>query len=90
MAPPSSSVRPRHLWSDDLLRRIVDYEAVDAKVKDYDKRSFRQWRQEQFAAGTYEQTMAQVYSGWDNLSDGAIIPWTEEDERLIQQWLGSE
>jgi len=72
---------------DDLLKQIVDYEAVDAKVKEYDKHSFFRWREEQLAAGTYEDTMARVYSGWDNLSDNDIIPWTDEDESLIQQWL---
>jgi len=75
---------------DDLLRRIVDYEAVDAKVKAYDRRSFRTWREEQLAAGMYEQTMALVHSGWDGVSDDEIIPWTGEDERQIQEWLESD
>ncbi len=75
---------------DARLRQIVDYEAVDAKVKDYDKRSFRQWRSEQLAAGTYERNMARIFSGWDGLAedDPAISPWTEEDEKLITDWLG--
>jgi len=60
---------------------------VDAKVKEYDRRSFRQWRDQQRAAGTYEQNMARIHSGWDNLPDGQIIPWTEQDEKLIDQWL---
>jgi len=75
---------------DAQLRRIVDYEAVDAKVKDYDRRSFRQWRQEQLAAGTYEQTMARVYSGWDDLADEQVTPWTAEDEAAIQRWLDAD
>ncbi len=75
---------------DRLLRSIVDYEAVDARVKDYDRRSFRQWRRRQLEAGTYEQTMARVYSGWDNVTDQTLQPWSEEDERLIRQWLGEE
>ncbi len=72
---------------DARLREIVDYEAVDAKVKEYDRRSFRQWRDQQRAAGTYEQNMARIHSGWDNLPDDEIIPWTEQDEKLIDQWL---
>lgn len=72
---------------DRLLRQIVDYEAVDASVKDYDRRSFRQWRAEQLAAGTYQQTMARVYSGWDDLSEDAVLPWTPADETAIRQWL---
>jgi len=75
---------------DARLRQIVDPEAVDARIKEHDKRSFRQWRAEQKAAGTYEQTMARVYSGWDGLEedDPAISPWTEKDEKVIDQWLG--
>lgn len=72
---------------DRLLRQIVDYEAIDASVKDYDRRSFRQWRAEQLAAGTYQQSMARVYSGWDDLSEDAVLPWTAADETAIRQWL---
>ncbi len=75
---------------DGLLRQIVDYEAVDAKVKEYDRSSFRQWREEQRAAGTYERTMARIYSGWDHLSDDEVQPWTAEDEERIEQWLAGE
>lgn len=72
---------------DDRLRRIVDYPAVDAKVKAYDKASFRQWREETRADGTYEKLMAQLFSGWDGVPAAEIKPWTEKDEALIQQWL---
>ena len=72
---------------DAKLREIVDYPAVDAKVKEYDRRSFRQWRKEQRAAGTYEQTMARVYSGWDNLDPEDVSPWTDVDEAAIEKWL---
>ncbi|MBN1642125.1 MAG: sulfatase-like hydrolase/transferase [Anaerolineae bacterium] len=72
---------------DARLREIVDYDAVDARVKAYDRRSFRQWRAQQRAAGTYRETMARVYSGWDDLADHEVQPWTERDERQIQEWL---
>lgn len=72
---------------DTLLRSIVDYEAVDAKVKAYDRRAFRRWRLEQKSAGTYEELMARVYSGWDDLAEDEIRPWTETDERQIVEWL---
>jgi arylsulfatase K len=75
---------------DRRLRQIVDCEAVDAKVKAYDRRSFRQWRAEQQAAGTYEQMMARVYSGWDDLADDAVQPWTARDEAIIQRWLAGQ
>jgi arylsulfatase K len=74
---------------DDLLRSIVDYRAVDAKVKAYDKRSFRQWRNEMLGGGEYRQTMARIFSGWDNLPDDAVKPWTDEEEVRIGQWLES-
>jgi hypothetical protein len=69
------------------LRRIVDCEAVDAKVKGYDRRCFRRWRQEQRSAGTYEASMARIYSGWDDLKDEQIMPWTAEDEAKIVAWM---
>ncbi len=83
-----ASARPEVVKEmDALLRGIVDYEAVDAKVKQYDRRSFRQWRAEQKATGTYEQTMAAIYSGWDGLAPQDASPWTAEDERKIERWL---
>ena len=54
---------------DGQLRSIVDYPAVDAKVKDYDRRSFAQWRREHLAKGDYAQQMTRVYSGWDGITD---------------------
>jgi hypothetical protein len=73
---------------DARLRQIVDYQGVDARAKAYDRRAFLQWRREQLAAGTYEWTMARIYSGWDGLGDDEVQPWTEEGEALIASWLG--
>jgi arylsulfatase K len=72
------------------LCQVVDYREADARAKAYDKRSFRRWRDEQKTAGTYEQTMARIYSGWDDLPDDEVQPWTDEDERLIEAWLAAE
>jgi arylsulfatase A-like enzyme len=72
---------------DGVLRKIVDYPAVDAKVKAYDRQSFRQWRDETKANGTYDKLMAQISSGWDDLRDDEIQPWTDKDEALIRKWL---
>jgi choline-sulfatase len=69
------------------LRQIVDYDAVDAKVKGYDRRCFRRWRQEQRSAGTYEASMARIYSGWDDIEADQAKPWTEEDEARIVAWM---
>jgi arylsulfatase A-like enzyme len=54
---------------DAQLRSIVDYRAVDAKVKDYDRRSFAQWRRDRLSEGTYRKWMTRVYSGWDGITD---------------------
>lgn len=72
---------------DDMFRQVVDYEEVAARNERYNKESFRKWREEEKKQGTYEETMARIYSGWDNLSDEDIMPWTDEDEKLIEEWL---
>lgn len=72
---------------DALLHKMVDCEAVDAKVKAYDKQSFRQWRRQMKAKGVYEATMARIFAGWDDLGEAPIPPWTQEDEKLIDRWL---
>ncbi len=72
---------------DKKLRSIVDYEAVDAKVKSYDKSSFIKWRNEQKKSGSYEENMALIHSGWDDLIEEDIDPWTKKDEEKIIEWL---
>lgn len=72
---------------DAELRQLVDIEAVDAKVKDYDKASFRQWRQQARQDGTYETTMARIFSGWQPIEDDHPPPWTSDLEANIEQWL---
>ena len=71
---------------DKRLREIVDYEAVDAKAKTHDRASFAQWRDERKAAGDYEEVMARIFSGWGKLAEDDILPWTEEDEAIIEKW----
>lgn len=73
---------------DRALREIVDYEAVDARVKAYDRRCFYHWRRGQLDAGRYRDTMARVYSGFDGVPEEEVEPWTDEDEALIEEWLG--
>lgn len=74
---------------DTKLRNIVDYEAVDAKVKAYDKSSFIKWREEQKRNGTYEKRMALIHSGFDNVHKDDIIEWSRKDEDKINKWLSS-
>ncbi len=72
---------------DSALRRLVDYEAVDARVKEYDRQSFRHWRQGQLDAGTYRESMARIFSGWDGVEAAEADPWTDEDEERVEAWL---
>lgn len=74
---------------DRLLRSIVDYEEVDRRAKAHDRAAFRKWRDEQRAAGTYAENMSRVFSGWDRLPDAEVQPWTADDERAIEAWLGA-
>ena len=64
-----------------------DCDAIDTRAKQYDRENFRKWREAQRAAGTYEETMARVYSGFDRLCIEDIVPWAESDERVIEAWL---
>ena len=75
---------------DEKLRGVVDYEAVDAKVKAYDRRSFAQWREEQRAAGTCELMMARICSGWDGLENDTTLTWPRKCEEQIQAWLDKQ
>ncbi len=72
---------------DARLRRVVDYEAVDAKAKAYDRHAFSEWRDAEQKAGTYRETMARVFSGWDRLKPEDIMPWTDDDEARVVDWL---
>ncbi len=74
---------------DARLREIVDYEAVDAKVKAYDRAAFRQYRDEATAAGTYRRDMARTFAGWDGLPEDHEVPWRAADAALIDEWLAT-
>lgn len=62
---------------DAKLRQLVDYEAVDAKAKAYDKASFRKWRAG-LTPEEYQSTMARIYK---------FGPWNPEHERQLDKWL---
>ena len=70
-----------------ILAENFDCEAIDARAKQYDKRSFREWRAQALKDGIYEDTMAHVYSGFDRQSIEEIMPWTDEDEAQLVEWL---
>ena len=72
---------------DGILEGHFDCEGIDARAKRYDKVSFRAWRDGQKTAGTYADTMALVYSGFDRLCIEDIVPWGKEDEDVIEAWL---
>lgn len=74
---------------DALLRRIVDYEAVGAKVKAYDRDSFRRWQEEERGVGTDNENMVRIFSGWSNLTPKDRIPRTNKDEARVDAWLSA-
>ena len=59
---------------DRALRDLVDYEAVDAKVKQYDRDSFRTWRAE-IGEEAYEQTMSEILPGWGDTERKMTETW---------------
>ncbi|MBQ7064918.1 MAG: sulfatase-like hydrolase/transferase [Firmicutes bacterium] len=75
---------------DERLRRITDYEAHDHIVKEYDRDSFRLWRDCHKEMGDYESLMARIFCGADDEEPEVIPPWTEEDEAMVVRWLESE
>ncbi len=83
-----AAAKPRKVREMDArLRGLLDYEAVDRKVKAYDRGSFSRWRTEHLAAGDYRKLMSLIFSGWDYLAEDECQPWTVADERLIEAWL---
>jgi len=72
---------------DALLRSIIDYDEINARVEEYNKTTFREWRKRHKKMEDYEELMAKIFSGWE-VSKEEIMPWTEEDERVIREWLG--
>ena len=72
---------------DRRLRAVVDYEAVDAKVKAYDRAAFSAWRDERRKAGDYKQLMARIFSGWDEYPGFKVRPWRAADEKQVEAWL---
>lgn len=70
-----------------LMEKYSDLEAVNSRVREYEQDSFRIWRQEQLAAGTYHDNMSRIYSGWDGIAPEDIRPWSDEDEKMVLEWL---
>ncbi len=73
---------------DATLTENFDCEEIDARAREYDRRSFREWRNQARSEGHYEQTMAHVYSGYNQQSIEEMIRWRAEDEGQINDWLG--
>ena len=72
---------------DQVLTGNFDCEGIDARAKQYDKESFIAWSKEAKVDGTYHDTMARVYSGYDRLCIEDIAPWTDENEQQLEAWL---
>ncbi|MBS11282.1 MAG: hypothetical protein CME19_06745 [Gemmatimonadetes bacterium] len=59
---------------DTALRVLVDYEAVDAKVKAYDRASYVAWREET-GEPAYEEAMAEILPGWGDREREKTEAW---------------
>jgi len=70
-----------------MLAGNFDCEAIDARAKAYDRECFTSWREQTLADGTYRDTMAHIYSGFDRQCIEDIMLWTDEDEAQIEAWL---
>ena len=73
---------------DQVLTSNFACQEIDDRAKQYDKESFMAWSEKAKANGTYHETMASVYSGFDRLCIEDISPWTNENEQKIEAWLG--
>ena len=73
---------------DQVLTSNFACQEIDDRAKQYDKESFMAWSEKAKANGTYHETMASVYSGFDRLCIEDISPWTNENEQKIEAWIG--
>ena len=62
------------LKMDQELRKLVDYNAVDYKVKQYDRDSYVAWRAE-IGEEAYEQAMSEILPGWSDVERTMTETW---------------
>lgn len=72
---------------ENLLHTNFDARGIELRVREYDRRSFLEWREKAKADGTYTATMGRVYSGFSRLCIDDFQPWTQADEQLLEDWL---
>lgn len=70
-----------------ILSQTVDCEAVHRRAVAYDKRRFRDWRDQAKREGSYAATMATVYSGFNRACLDDYRCWSDENERQLDAWL---
>ncbi|MFP4028260.1 MAG: sulfatase [Candidatus Brocadiia bacterium] len=75
---------------DTILTENFDPDMIHSRTRQYDRESFRQWREQQLKASTYRDMMAKIYSGYDRLCIEDIMPWTDDDEARIEAWLAED
>jgi len=75
---------------DAQLRTIVDYEAVDAEVKKYDRESFRQWRRGveggRIKPTGYGADRETVYPTYAEAIRSIYLGFGDEQEAQLNQW----
>jgi len=63
---------------DQKLYQLVDCDEVDARVKKYDKESFRNWLAE-VGEETYQKTFAELVPDWNSQYDEQLKQWVFND-----------
>ncbi len=83
------SLSQPHIFKEmqEKMLEIVDFNSVANIVIENDKNCFRVWRHEQLLAGTYNDNMSLIFSGYDHRLAEDITKWSEEDEQKIIDWL---
>ena len=74
---------------EGVLDTNFDCEGIYRRAKAYDRTEFVKWREQAQKEGTYEDTMAHVYSGFDRQCIEDMRPWTGAEEEKIEEWLAS-
>jgi arylsulfatase K len=74
---------------EGVLDANFDCDGIDNRAREYDRAEFLKWREKGRTEGTYEDTMAHVYSGFDRQCIEDMRPWTSVEEDKIEAWLES-
>ncbi|MCA1809495.1 MAG: sulfatase [Kiritimatiellia bacterium] len=73
-----------------ILQRNFDCAGLERRARLEDRRRFVEWREGAMKDGTYNATMARIFSGYSRLCIDDYRSWTDADEEIINQWLAQD